>query len=774
MRAAAFILSVLTSVSSLACQKKTQTEAKGVVQVPLPGAEAYSAPLAAKLVSATEAKGAGYKPRTKHLKEDGSAIFTNRLAMEPSPYLQQHAHNPVNWYPWGDEAFADAKRLDRPVFLSIGYSTCHWCHVMEEESFEDIETARFLNEHYIAIKVDREERPDVDSIYMSAIHAMGKSGGWPLNVWLTPDRRPFFGGTYFPPRDRPGRPAFVAVLGELSNAFQSDRDSLLQMSQKVVDRIEQMTRPPAGTKTVPGSEVLKNAALGYARDFDPVYGGRQAGRRGNKFPSSMPVRFLLRYYRRAGDAKYLDMAVLTLDKMAGGGMYDQAGGGFHRYSTDPKWLVPHFEKMLYDNALLVPAYVEAYQVTGDARHAEVARHILAYVARDMRAPGGGFYSATDADSLGPEGEREEGYYFTWTPQEVDSLLGPDRAKLAKAYFGVTQGGNFEGRSILNVRRPLSEVASEQGLSDEEAKTIISEARESLYKERQKRPAPLTDDKVLVAWNGLMISAYAQAAKILGPDSQRELDYITIAQEAADFILGKMRVDGRLLRSFQGGKAHLSAYVDDYAFFISGLLDLHLATGEMRWLKSAIDLQTQLDAHYADTEGAYFMTADDAEKGLTREKPTNDGAIPSGNSYAIFNLLRLHQLTSKESYLHTADAGLMAMGQLLAQNPTSLSELLLALEYRTDAVKQIVIVAKAGASTEEFRVATRSVFLPNQVYIETEEGEALVAVEKYIPLVGSKLAIGGKVTAYVCEDSHCELPTSDVEVFKKQLSVVKPL
>jgi len=741
----------------------------------LPGAEPYSPELRATLLAAAAAKGPDYKPRTRHLNADGSAKYTNRLISQPSPYLGQHAHNPVNWYPWGPEAFEAAKRLDRPVLLSIGYSTCHWCHVMEEESFEDEATARYLNENYIAIKVDREERPDVDSIYMSALHAMGQNGGWPLNVWLTPDRRPFYGGTYFPPDGaRTGRPAFVSVLTKLKEAFDSDRDKLLQSSQQIVQQIERMAQPPPGTAVVPGTEVLDAAAQQVVRRYDATHGGLMADRRGTKFPSQTPIRFLLRYARRSGDPKYSEMAVFTLDKMAAGGMYDQAGGGFHRYSTDPRWLVPHFEKMLYDNALLVSAYVEAFQATGQSRHADVARHVLAYVARDMRTSEGAFFSATDADSIGPGGEREEGYYFTWTPDDLESLLGADKAKLVGAFFGVTERGNFEGRTILNVQGPLATYASAQGISQDEAALVISQARETLYQARQERPAPHTDDKVLVAWNGLMISAYAQAARALGPDAARELDYLAIGEAAASYILDNMREDGRLLRSSQGGKAHLRAYVDDYAFFVAGLLDLYMASGNARWLDASIELQGQLDSHYADERGGYFMTADDHEALLTREKPSSDGAIPSGNSYAILNLLKLHQLTGKAEYKKSADAALRAFGESLRTNPMGLSEMLLAVDYRSDAVKQIVIVAPEGGDTKAFRDIAGAAWAPNQVYVETTEGPKLDALASRVPLVESKIAIADQVTAYVCEDTQCDLPTGDPDVLETQLAKVRML
>jgi uncharacterized protein YyaL (SSP411 family) len=641
---------------------------------------------------------------------------------------------------------------------------------MEEESFEDIETARYINANYIAIKVDREERPDVDSIYMSAVRAMGQSGGWPLNVWLTPDRKPFFGGTYFPKEDSHSQPGFVSVLKKLKESFDKNRDKIAEDAQKLVRSIEQMSKPPAGVAEIPGDEVLRLAGERYVQGFDDVHGGLKARR--NKFPSSLPVRLLFRLHRRTENPTFLQMAILTLDKMAAGGIYDQVGGGFHRYSVDPRWLVPHFEKMLYDNALLASAYLEAYQLTREERHAQVARQVLAYIAREMKTKEGAFFSATDADSLGPKGEREEGYYFTWTSEEITEVLG-ERAPMVIDHYGVTKYGNFEGRTILHVRRPLPEVAAQHGMTLAEAEEALKEAREALYAARQKRSPPHTDEKVLVAWNALMISAFAQASRVL--PATDELNYREIAINAASFILDKMRAEGRLLRSYQGGKAHLKGYVDDYAFFIAALLDLYMATDDLRWMDQAIALQAQLDEHYADEVGGYFMTADDHEKLLTREKPASDGAIPSGNSYAILNLLRLYQFTGKREYLERADLGLRAFGQALNKSPTSLSEMLLAIDFRSDAVKQIVLVGLPGSDAGAFRNALAETYVPNQVFVFTTEGAALEEVNKRVPLVDSKVAIEGKVTAYVCEDTRCELPTNKVERFRKQIAKVnKPL
>jgi len=738
---------------------------------PLPGADPVGPELAAKLAAKWSERDPDYKPRTRHLRADGSPKYINRLFLASSPYLLQHAHNPVNWFPWGDEAFDVAREQGRPVLLSVGYSTCHWCHVMEEESFEDEEIARYLNENYIIIKVDREERPDVDSIYMTAVQMLTGRGGWPMTVWLTPDRKPFFGGTYFPARDgdRGASSGFLTLLRRLKEAYEAQPDKIAQVSSDLSENIRRKLSPDSGEKELAGVQVLEAAAEYYRSRYDATDGGLSGA---PKFPSSLPIRFLLRYHRRAQDAGTLRMATNTLEKMAAGGMYDQVGGGFHRYSTDARWLVPHFEKMLYDNALLTTAYLEGYQVTGREDLARVAHEILRYVERDMTSPEGGFYSATDADSPAPDGRREEGWFFTWTPDEIEEVLGKERARIVGAYYAITPGGNFEGRNILHVPRPLPEVARDLGLSPETVRDTVEESKELLYAARAKRPPPLRDDKILASWNGLMISAHAQAALVLG-----EQRYAQRAARAATFMLTKMRgKEGRLLRSYKSGQARHNGYLDDYAFLIAGLLDLYEATSETRWIEEALALDGVLETFFEDKEhGGFFMTSDDHESLLAREKPAYDGAEPSGNSVQALNLLRLHEFTTEDRYRQRAERTLQAVGERMEQAPASLSEMLLASDFHLDTPKEIVIVTPTSrAEAEPLLEKLRSTFLPNRVLTIAVEGKDLAAQSELVPLLEGKLTRGGLPTAYVCEKRVCKLPTSDPEVFDQQIRKVEPL
>jgi uncharacterized protein YyaL (SSP411 family) len=535
------------SMKSNDSKKSTLKEnASGFLGRPLPGALPYAPAALAKLKARWNAK-KNTNPRTRHREKDGSPKYTNQLLLESSPYLRQHAHNPVNFYPWGDEAFALAKKLNRPVLLSVGYSTCHWCHVMEEESFDDVEIATYMNANYITVKVDREERPDVDAVYMSAVQAMTGSGGWPMTVWLTPDRKPYFGGTYFPARDgdRGARFGFLTLLKKLRSAYDEQRERVIESAQQLTATVRQNLSGRQGGGT-PTATMFTELVTFYKGRFDARYGGTQGA---PKFPSSLPVRALLRYHRRTGDAEALNMATLSLKKMADGGMYDHVAGGFHRYSTDAVWLVPHFEKMLYDNALLTVAYLEAYQVTKDPYFVRVVREVLRYVERDMTSPKGAFYSATDADSLNPRGHREEGWFFTWTPKELEAALGKEQSRLISAYYAVTTEGNFEGRTILNTPESLPQVAERLKVAPAELQSAVAEARETLYTLRKSRPAPILDTKILTAWNGLMISAHARAGGALGEEA-----YIKCAERAADFVLKHMKKDGRLLRSYAEGEA----------------------------------------------------------------------------------------------------------------------------------------------------------------------------------------------------------------------------
>ena len=736
-----------------------------------PGASPVDEALKERLATAWAARTADYVPRTQHLRPDRSPKYINRLFLELSPYLRQHAHNPLNWFPWGDEAFELARTLGRPVLLSIGYSTCHWCHVMEEESFDDEEIARYLNEHYIAIKVDREVRPDLDAIYMSAVQLFLQGrGGWPMTVWLTPDREPYSGGSYFPARDgdRGVSVGFLTLLQQLKEAYDEQPDRVAEVSSQVAERVRARLAPGAGGGSLPTAAPLQTAAASYRERFDAVHGGLQSQM---KFPSSLSIRFLLRHYRRTGDEQSLTMATRTLEHMAAGGIHDQVGGGFHRYATDPEWLVPHFEKMLYDNALLASAFLEAYQVTGREDFAQVVRAILRYVERDMTSPDGAFYSATDADSPGPSGEREEGWFFTWTPDELDAVLGDDRGGAVAAFYSVTESGNFEGRTILNVSRPLTDVSAELGMSTDALRRTVDGARELLYTARAERPQPLRDEKILTAWNGLMISAFAQAALVMN-----EPAYVARATRAAAYVLTHLRRDGRLRRAALNGQAQQAAYLADYAFLIAGLLDLYEATSELRWLEEGQALDATLELHYEDTaEGGFFRTADDHESLITREKPSSDGAEPSGNSVQLLNLLRLHEFTTNDWYRQRAERAFEAFSDVIAQSPVAVSEMLLAVDFHLDTPKEIVLVVpQTREEAQPLLDELRATFLPNRILAVVAEGDELDSHTALIPLLEGKVVRDSKPTAYVCENRICDLPTTDPAVFGTQIRTVHQL
>jgi uncharacterized protein YyaL (SSP411 family) len=736
----------------------------------LPGAEEFEAALLKKFEKMRKFRGKEYRPGTKHLRPDGWAYYTNRLFLESSPYLIQHAHNPVNWYPWGDEAFETARKLNRPVLLSVGYSTCHWCHVMEEESYEDKEIARYLNQNYIAIKVDREERPDIDAIYMSAVQALTGRGGWPLNVWLTPDRKPFYGGTYFPARDgdRGVGSGFLTILQRINEVYHTQPTRVEEISQNLTGIIRQRLSAQSGDR-LPVTNVMHIAIKNYKQAFDKVYGGITGA---PKFPSSLPVRFLLRYYRRTEDQETLHIAKLTLEKMSAGGIYDQVGSGFHRYSTDRQWLVPHFEKMLYDNALLIMAYIEGYQVTGDEDFKRIAKEVLGYVKQDMTSPIGAFYSATDADSLNQNGHLEEGYFFTWTPEELEKVLGQERAKIIKAYYAVGFSPNFEERHILHTPQTVGKVADELNLSENDLRAVIDESKTLLYQWRNRRPRPLRDEKIITAWNGLMISAHARAGLILG-----DLQYIDRAAKAANFILTNLFIDNRLYRSYKDNQAKHQAYLDDYAFFCAALLDLYEATHDIQWLTNAIELDEILEEHYEDKKaGGFFMTGKNHEDLIAREKPNYDGAEPSGNSIALLNLLRLGEFTTEDNYRKRVEKGLKAFLGGASSNPLSLSEMMLAFDFYIDNPKEIVIVTPEGKVDEaqSFLLEFRKLFLPNRILIVAAEGKDIESHARLIPVARGKLAINGKTTAYVCEKGTCELPAIDPKLFARQLRKIVQL
>jgi len=766
LRIAAIVVGiVLGIVLAIAASSAVDANTESAHRVPTaqPAAPPFSAELRARLDAALSQRGPDYQARTRHLRSDGLPLFTNRLLLEKSPYLQQHAHNPVNWYPWSPEAFAEARRLGRPLLVSIGYSTCHWCHVMEEESFDSIETAKVLNTHFIAIKVDRESRPDVDSIYMNALHAMGQRGGWPLNIFVTAEGEPFFGGTYFPPQDRGGRPGFVGVLKQIATAYAEDPSEIQKNAKALAAHLKSRLEGRVGNQSVQmGKTQLARVVAYYKRIADREWGG--VGR-GTKFPSSLPVGLLLREWRRMGDEDLLMLVRLTLDRMAAGGIRDHLGGGFHRYSTEPRWLVPHFEKMLYDNALIAVSYLEVFQATGAPAYERVLRDLLDYVLREMTGPRGGFYSATDADSLTPEGESEEGYFFTWTRGEVEALLGADPARLPIAWFGIVERGPLEGRNVLHTWRDEATVAAELGLSRAVFDRELAAASKRLFSARALRAAPLRDDKVLVAWNGLMISALARAGFVL--DEPR---YLEAAARSAESVLASKRHDGRLSRVSLAGEIAGPAFLEDYAFLIAGLIDLYEAVGEPRWIEAALSLQSVQDDHYLDSEGGgYFRTADDAEVLLAREKPIDDGPVPSGNSMAAANLSRLAALTGNDLFSERLAQLYSAFALDLERSPAASATLMQTVSDRESGLREIVLVETAtAADSNEMLAPLRKVFSPNRVVIRVREGAELEALAKTLSIVAGKSTIGAKATAYVCENRVCQFPTNDADVFAKQL------
>jgi uncharacterized protein YyaL (SSP411 family) len=739
----------------LACQRSEPPAVP--VSDPLPGSEARPAELVARLREAAARESSRDQPRTRHRRADGSARYTNRLLLERSPYLRQHAHNPVDWYPWGDEAFARARREGRLVLLSVGYATCHWCHVMEEESFEDEEIAAAMNTDYVAIKVDREERPDIDGTYLQAVALLTGGGGWPMTVWLTPDREVFFAGTYFPPRDgdRGARMGFLSLLRHFADAYRTNPAGIAAEGRTLTARVHAASdvEPAEG---MPGRAVLDAAFARYAAAFDHDHGGFG---RAPKFPMPAALEFLLRYYRRTKEPTALAMVQRTLAGLAAGGVHDQLGGGFHRYATDAAWQIPHFEKMLYDNAQLASVYLMALQATGDATWGDVARAILDDVLRTLRAPEGAFWAAVDADDPGGEGT-----YYTWTPDEISAVLTPDQRSAVETYYGVDAAGNLGGRTVLHVARAWSEDAG--------AAALLTDARARLLQARAARPAPLVDTKILAGWNGLAISALARAGAVL--DEPR---YVQAAVEAARFVLDHMRANGRLLRVHADGSAGQVAFLEDHAFLAAGFLDLYEATFDLRWLTEARRLHETLDRDFSDPErGAYFESGDVRDPGLPRAKPADDGALPSGNAVAAENLVRLATFTDDETARARAAACVLALGRGVTAAPTSAPRLLGVVEALLDRPREIVLVepAAGAASTAALMRVVQTTYLPNRALVVTREGGDLAAAAQALAIVGEKHAIDGRTTAYVCERGRCLAPTSDPETLARQLSAVLPL
>jgi len=699
--------------------------------------------------------------------------MSNHLANETSPYLLQHADNPVDWYPWSEEALAKAKAEDKPIFLSIGYSACHWCHVMAHESFEDEEVAAILNEHFVSIKVDREERPDLDRIYMSAVQAMTGSGGWPMSVFLTPEGEPFYGGTYFPPTPRYGMPSFSQVLAAVADGWQNRRQELVESGQRLVEALEQQSTIREGVKREDlKSGTVESAFQNLSKGFDRVHGGW-----GNapKFPQPMALEFLLRYHHVTGNSRALQMVSQTLEAMARGGMYDQLGGGFHRYSVDDHWLMPHFEKMLYDNAQLARVYLHAWQVTGDLFYRTITEEILDYVVREMTdgstgpvlsgaeglstGPAGGFYSTQDADSEG-----EEGKFFIWTPDEIRELLGQEADAFMAAY-GVTGRGNastgsahgFEGQNILEL------------VGDVGQRAKLAEARRTLFDAREQRVHPGRDEKVLTSWNGLMLAAFAEAAQALDRD-----DYRQVAERNAAFLLRKLcNAEGRLWHTWKGGMAKINGYLEDYTHFIEGLLELYQTTFEPRWYQAARELAEVMIEHFGASDGSteltevggFFDTSDDHEMLITRPRELQDNAVPSGNAMAAFVLLRLAGLASEPRYAELAHAALGPMQPLLAKYPLGFAHWLIALDYALSHPREIAIVGNPEASdTRTLLDVCTTGYRPHQIVALGASDAETSAV----PLLQDRSQIDGRAIAYVCVDFACRAPVTDPEALQALL------
>ncbi len=688
----------------------------------------------------------------------------NQLIHEKSPYLLQHAHNPVNWFPWGDKAFAKAKKEDKPIFLSIGYSTCHWCHVMERESFENSRIAKLMNDAFVNIKVDREERPDIDSLYMSVAQMMTGGGGWPLTIIMTPDKRPFFAATYIPPESRFGRIGMDELIPEIQRLWKQDRKRLDTITKNIQESLETLAQGSSGAQLEEG--VLELAFDRLQERFDEQYGG--FGFR-PKFPSPHNLMFLLRYWKRTQNGDALRMVEKTLQAVRLGGIFDHVGFGFHRYSTDPKWLLPHFEKMLYDQAMLTMAYAEAYQATKKDEYGQTVREIITYVRRDMTSPEGGFYSAEDADSEG-----EEGKFYVWTEEEVRKVLSKKEAEVYLKVYNFTTDGNFldeatgkrMGTNIPHLQKSLAAEAKEQKMTEKAFIKILEEARKKLFTIREQRIHPHKDDKILTDWNGLMIAALAKAARVLD-----EPIFFEAAKHAATFVLTQMQnEEGRLLHRYRDGEAAIPAFLDDYAFMIWGLLELYETTLEPEYLQKAIDLNTELFAHFWDeTHGGFFFTADDAEDLLVRKKDAYDGAIPSGNSVAMLNLLRLARITAESDLeLKAAKIGQAFAGDVLS-TPPGFTLMISSVDFAVGPNFEIVIVGDPAASDTQTMVKTiNNQFLPNKVtlLIPTDDnGEVLM---KLAPFTKDYKPIDGKATAFVCANHVCQRPTTDVKTMLKLL------
>ncbi len=668
----------------------------------------------------------------------------NRLAKETSPYLLQHAHNPVDWYPWGPEALDRARREDKPILLSIGYSACHWCHVMERESFEDEETAQLMNEHFVNIKVDREERPDLDAIYMAAVQSMTGRGGWPMTVFLTPETLPFFGGTYFPPVDHPRMASFRRVLTAVSSAYRERRDDIEKNARQMRVLLQQHAGGgalggPQGAATLLQPGILDSAFRVIAEAYDPAFGGFGGA---PKFPQPMNLEFLLRTHHRTRHPQALQMLEHTLTCMAWGGIYDQLGGGFHRYSVDARWLVPHFEKMLYDNAQLARLYLHAYQVTGSALYRRVTEETLDYVLREMTNAAGGFYSTQDADSEG-----EEGKFYVWSAEEWRDVLGAEDAGILGHYYGVTWPGNFEGVNVLSVVDP------------EHPPPTLDAARRRLLEVRSQRVWPGLDDKVITAWNGMMLKAFAEAGAVL----ERE-DYLEAARRNAGFVLGEMYQDGRLRRTWRDGQAKINGYLEDYANYADGLLALYEATFDLRWFQEARALAGVMCDQFYDPAGGFFDTSADHEELVNRPRDFMDNATPAGNSVAVDVLLRLARLTGVQEYEEKAAGTMRLLAVFMEQHPTAFGHMLQALDFYLQPGHEIALV---GEPADDLLRVIRRPYLPHKVVALKRPGDSS---EERIAVLEDREQIDGLPTAYVCQNFACQLPVTEPEALARQLGI----
>jgi len=680
--------------------------------------------------------------------------FTNHLINESSPYLLQHAHNPVDWYPWGEEAFAISREQNKPVLLSIGYSACHWCHVMAHESFEDEEIARLMNDNFVNIKVDREERPDLDQIYMNAVQMMTHHGGWPMTVFLTPDAIPFYGGTYFPPQDRYNMPGFPRVLISVAEAYKDRRSDIAQTSDQLLNELRRLSETSGSEQSIE-KELLDAAFVGITRGYDPVNGGFGGA---PKFPPAMTLEFLLRTFVRTGNADALEMVRTTTTKMAYGGMYDQLGGGFHRYSTDAKWLVPHFEKMLYDNALLSRVYLHYYQVSQDELARETTKGILDYVIREMTNDEGGFYSTQDADSEGHEGK-----FFVWDIAEIKSVLGEKQANFFCAAYDITDSGNFEGENIPNIKHSLKVVAEKAGVTLDELNASLSQSKRKLFEVREQRIKPDRDEKVITAWNGLMLASFAEAGVVLDRP-----DYLDIARKNARFILSKLQRDGFLLRTYKDGVAKFNAYLEDYAFLIEGLTTLFETSGEIEWLNAALSLTDRMVEEFWDEDNAgFFFTGTSHEKLIVRSKDYFDNATPSGNSVAASVLLRLGILTDSEHFRNLAVSVFREVADSIRKYPSGFGYALSGLDFLLSTPKEVAIIAAEKSTLKTFVRAAWDRYLPNKVVASALSGDS--AAIGSVVLLQNRNLVQGKTAAYVCQNYTCKEPVTEIAAFAEQLS-----